>query len=72
MGNIYRIIESATTPKTFTPQYSEDGGQFWKTIESATSITKEGAEKAIESFIHRSSLNEIVHTYQPERKPLLG
>jgi len=72
MGNIYRIVESTTTPRTFTPQYSDDGGPFWKTIAGATALSKEGAEKAIESFIHKTSLNEIVHTYQPKREPLLG
>lgn len=72
MANLYRIVESTTGEKTFTPQYSDDGGAFWKTIAGATSLTKEGAEKAIESFINRSSLNEIVHAYQPKREPLLG
>lgn len=72
MTTTYRIVESTSTPKTFTPQFSDDG-VYWKSINGTTSLTREGAEQLIESFINKTPLNEIIHTYQPSNvKPLLG
>lgn len=72
MSRQYRILELTHPVNTFTPQYSDDG-ETWLNVSQATSLTKAGAEQAIEKFIKSGSVNEIVHNYNPNSpKPLFG
>lgn len=71
MSREYRILELTTPVNTFTPQYRDDGGP-WNNISQATSLTRAGAEQAIDSFISSgNNVNEIYHPYNPSKiKPL--
>lgn len=74
MARQYRILELTKPVNTFTPQFSDDEGVTWYNISQATSLTKAGANEAIEKFINSGggNVNEIVHTYSPSVKPLFG
>jgi hypothetical protein len=73
MSRSYRIIENLKEGevKVFTPQYSDDNVN-WQSINGATSLTREGAEQLIETFVEKGNINEIVHAYKPGLKPLFG
>lgn len=68
----YRIKEITGAIPIFIPQYSDDAGTTWNSIQGTTSLTKIGAEQLIDAFIkgNGGSVNEIFHSYGPIVKPL--
>lgn len=72
MSTQYRVREIITPVNTFTPEFSNDGGQTWSPINSTTFLTKSLAEFAIKEFIKNGSgIKEIIHQYNSNNREIL-